>query len=56
MRYSQYEEVKTLEEYRVNYICSEIDKEQCEIAQKRIFGYSLKDINKNVHKNVKKLF
>ena len=42
--------------YGVNYIGSEIDKEQCEVAQKRIFGHSLKDINKDTHKNVKKLF
>ena len=42
--------------YGVNYIGSEIDKEQCEIAKKRIFGYSLKNINKDIHKNVKKLF
>lgn len=42
--------------YGANYIGSEISKGQCEIAEKRLVGYSLSDINKNIHKNNKKLF
>lgn len=42
--------------YGTNFIGSEIDKAQCEIAKNRINGYSLKDVNKNVHKYKKKLF
>ena len=43
-------------QYGVNFIGSEIDEKQCALAEKRIKGMSLKDINKNIDKNTKKLF
>ena len=42
--------------YGVNYIGSEISKDQIDLAEKRLVGYSLTDINKDIHKGNKKLF
>jgi DNA modification methylase len=43
--------------YGVNYIGSEISKEQCDVSNKRLQGISLADISKNTTKpKTSKLF
>ena len=42
--------------YGVNYLGSEISSEQCEIANKRLKGYSLSSLNKKEDKGKNKLF